>query len=126
MGRAEDFHQAAQVVAAMKREPESKIEVEHEEFGTVLQWVLSEDDREFVAFAGVWAEARVNRSKVLPEDFYIGMPSEDEDSILLANMSLEERQTNFPKWGAELEGYWDEIRNMSTNIFYGVAETESE
>ena len=60
MNEALNYHQAAQVVAAMKRKPVGKIKVEHEDCGTAKQGVIGDDDLEFVAFAGVWAEAIFN------------------------------------------------------------------
>ena len=124
MNEALNYHQAAQVVAAMKRKPIGKIEVEHEDFGTAKQWVIGDDDLEFVAFAGVWAEAKYNRQAIDPEDFYIGMPNEDYDSTLLASMPLAERREKWPKWAAELEGYWDEIKQVSKQVVLDVERPE--
>ena len=124
MNEALNFHQAAQIVAAMKRKPVSKIDVEHEDFGTAKQWVIGDDDLEFVAFAGVWAEAKYNRKLVDPENFYTGMPNDDNDSIMLASMPLEERREKWPVWAKELEGYWGEIRQVSKQIILDVERPE--
>ena len=113
------MHEAAQVVATLKRKPVEKIKVETGEFESVTQWVLAPEDIEFVAFAGVWAEAKAKRQKLDAQSFKPDV--NDPDGAILANMSQADRVAKWPVWSDELESYWKQIVQTSGKLFYDFA-----